>query len=75
GITETFLGNYSRILMNDRVEGFSFNVLRDPTYVGGTPRFAATALWCVGIFIPWHFLLAVFRREYDAECATRLFDT
>ncbi|KAI6024057.1 phospholipid methyltransferase-domain-containing protein [Pisolithus microcarpus] len=48
GITGTFLGNYSRILMNDRCHApkdFPFNVLRDPTYVGGTPRFATTALW------------------------------
>ncbi|KAI6121632.1 hypothetical protein F5141DRAFT_1061310 [Pisolithus sp. B1] len=40
-----FLGNYFRILVNDRVEGFPFNVLRDPTYAGGRPHFATTALW------------------------------
>ncbi|KAI5984303.1 phospholipid methyltransferase-domain-containing protein [Pisolithus albus] len=45
GITGTFLGDYFRILMNDRVEGFPFNVLRDPMYVGSTLCFAATALW------------------------------
>ena len=47
GITGTFLGDYFGILMDDRVEGFPFNVLRDPMYVGSTMCFAATALWCV----------------------------
>ncbi|KAI0694940.1 phospholipid methyltransferase [Cerioporus squamosus] len=45
GITGTFLGDYFGILMNHRVEGFPFNVLRDPMYVGSTMCFAATALW------------------------------
>jgi methylene-fatty-acyl-phospholipid synthase len=31
--------------MDHRVEGFPFNVLRDPMYVGSTMCFAATALW------------------------------
>ena len=47
GITGTFLGDYFGILMDHRVEGFPFNVLRDPMYVGSTMSFAATALWCV----------------------------
>ena len=47
GITGTFLGDYFGILMDSRVEGFPFNVLRDPMYVGSTMCFAATALWCV----------------------------
>ena len=46
GITGTFLGDYFGILMDHRVEGFPFNVLRDPMYVGSTMCFAATALWC-----------------------------
>ena len=45
GITGTFLGDYFGILMDSRVEGFPFNVLRDPMYVGSTICFAATALW------------------------------
>ena len=49
GITGTFLGDYFGILMDHRVEGFPFNVLRDPMYVGSTLCFAATALWCVFI--------------------------
>jgi len=32
-------------LMDHRVEGFPFNVLRDPMYVGSTLCFTATALW------------------------------
>jgi len=47
GITGTFLGDYFGILMDHRVEGFPFNVLCDPMYVGSTMCFAATALWCV----------------------------
>jgi phosphatidylethanolamine N-methyltransferase len=50
GITGTFLGDYFGILMDHRVEGFPFNVLRDPMYVGSTMCFAATALWCVFFF-------------------------
>jgi len=45
GITGTFLGDYFGILMDHRVEGFPFNVLRDPMYVGSTMCFTATALW------------------------------
>ncbi|KAG9217666.1 hypothetical protein CCMSSC00406_0003645 [Pleurotus cornucopiae] len=45
GITGTFLGDYFGILMDHRVEGFPFNVLRDPMYVGSTLSFAAGALW------------------------------
>jgi hypothetical protein len=47
GVTGTFLGDYFGILMDSRVEGFPFNVLRDPMYVGSTMCFAATALWYV----------------------------
>ena len=45
GITGTFLGDYFGILMDHRVEGFPFNVLRDPMYIGSTMCFAAGALW------------------------------
>ncbi|RXW13871.1 hypothetical protein EST38_g11981 [Candolleomyces aberdarensis] len=45
GVTGTFLGDYFGILMDARVEGFPFNVLRDPMYVGSTMCFIATALW------------------------------
>ena len=47
GITGRFMGDYFGILKDSRVEGFPFNVLRDPMYVGSTMTFAATALWCV----------------------------
>ncbi|EEB90944.1 hypothetical protein MPER_10781 [Moniliophthora perniciosa FA553] len=45
GITGTFLGDYFGILMDHRVEGFPFNVLRDPMYVGSTMTFVGGALW------------------------------
>ncbi|KIL65385.1 hypothetical protein M378DRAFT_186472 [Amanita muscaria Koide BX008] len=45
GITGTFLGDYFGILMDHRVTGFPFDILRDPMYVGSTMCFAATALW------------------------------
>ncbi|KAF8460213.1 phospholipid methyltransferase, partial [Gautieria morchelliformis] len=45
GITGTFLGDYFGILIDDRVEGFPFNVIENPTYVGSTLCFAAGALW------------------------------
>ncbi|KAF8724471.1 hypothetical protein AX14_008766 [Amanita brunnescens Koide BX004] len=54
GITGTFLGDYFGILMDQRVTGFPFNVLRDPMYVGSTMCFVATALWYerpAGLFI------------------------
>jgi phosphatidylethanolamine/phosphatidyl-N-methylethanolamine N-methyltransferase len=47
GITGRFMGDYFGILKDSRVEGFPFNVLQDPMYVGSTMTFAATALWCV----------------------------
>ncbi|KAL0571509.1 Phosphatidyl-N-methylethanolamine N-methyltransferase [Marasmius crinis-equi] len=43
GITGTFLGDYFGILMDHRVEGFPFNVLRDPMYVGSTMSFLGGA--------------------------------
>ncbi|KAL5479054.1 OPI3 [Sanghuangporus weigelae] len=45
GMTGTFLGDYFGILMDHRVEGFPFNVLENPMYVGSTLCFLATALW------------------------------
>jgi len=45
GITGTFLGDYFGILMDHRVEGFPFNVLRDPMYVGSTMSFIGASLW------------------------------
>ncbi|GJE89153.1 phosphatidylethanolamine N-methyltransferase family protein [Phanerochaete sordida] len=54
GITGTFLGDYFGILMDHRVEGFPFNVLRDPMYVGSTMCFLGVALWYerpAGVFV------------------------
>ena len=49
GITGTFLGDYFGILMDHRVEGFPFNILRDPMYVGSTMCFLGGALWWVSL--------------------------
>ena len=45
GITGTFLGDYFGILMDHRVEGFPFNVLTDPMYVGSTMTFVGASVW------------------------------
>ncbi|KAJ7819195.1 phospholipid methyltransferase [Mycena olivaceomarginata] len=61
-VTGTFLGDYFGILMDHRVEGFPFNVLRDPMYVGSTMSFAATALWYerpAGLFITFYVIHAI----------------
>jgi phosphatidylethanolamine N-methyltransferase len=45
GFTGTFLGDYFGILMDKRVEGFPFNVLNNPMYVGSTMIFFATSVY------------------------------
>ncbi|KAH9476783.1 Phosphatidyl-N-methylethanolamine N-methyltransferase [Psilocybe cubensis] len=69
GITGTFLGDYFGILMDQRVEGFPFNVLRDPMYVGSTMCFAATALWYerpAGLFITLYvYILYVIALRFE----------
>jgi methylene-fatty-acyl-phospholipid synthase len=50
GVTGTFLGDYFGILMDHRVDGFPFNILTNPMYVGSTMCFAATALWQVPVY-------------------------
>ncbi|KAF8509120.1 phospholipid methyltransferase [Hysterangium stoloniferum] len=45
GITGTFLGDYFGILMDHRVEGFPFNVVENPMYIGSTLCFIGGALW------------------------------
>jgi hypothetical protein len=44
-VAGTFLGDYFGILMETKVEGFPFNVLENPMYVGSTLCFIANALW------------------------------
>ncbi|KAJ7715263.1 phospholipid methyltransferase-domain-containing protein [Mycena metata] len=69
GITGTFLGDYFGILMDHRVEGFPFNVLRDPMYVGSTMCFAATALWYerpAGLFITFYvYIVYIIALRYE----------
>ncbi|KAJ7156142.1 phospholipid methyltransferase-domain-containing protein [Mycena filopes] len=69
GVTGTFLGDYFGILMDHRVEGFPFNVLRDPMYVGSTMSFAATALWYerpAGLFITFYvYIIYIVALRYE----------
>lgn len=51
GVTGTYLGDYSGILMDKRVEGFPFNVTNNPMYYGSTMSFFGTALWFVIVSI------------------------
>ncbi len=51
GITGTYLGDYSGILMDKKVETFPFNVTDNPMYYGSTLSFFGTALWFVP-FLP-----------------------
>ena len=45
GITGTYLGDYFGILMDEKVEGFPFNVTGAPMYWGSTMSFLGTALY------------------------------
>ena len=45
GITGTFLGDYFGILMDEKVEGFPFNVTGAPMYWGSTLSFLGVALY------------------------------
>jgi len=45
GITGTSMGDYFGIIKESRVEGFPFNILRDPMYVGSTISFTGGAFW------------------------------
>jgi phosphatidylethanolamine/phosphatidyl-N-methylethanolamine N-methyltransferase len=44
GVTGTYLGDYFGILMDERVEGFPFNVTGAPMYWGSTCSFLGVAL-------------------------------
>ncbi|KIX08085.1 uncharacterized protein Z518_02740 [Rhinocladiella mackenziei CBS 650.93] len=45
GITGTYLGDYFGILMDQKVEGFPFNIAGAPMYWGSTLSFLGTALY------------------------------
>lgn len=76
GITGTILGNYIEILMDNRVGGFPFNLLRDHMYVGSMLCFAATALRCVDILLHDILVLGVFSTGsiHFAESTMRVVD-
>ena len=44
GITGTYLGDYFGILMDQKVEGFPFNITGAPMYYGSTCSFLGTAI-------------------------------
>jgi len=44
GVTGTYLGDYFGILMDEKVEGFPFNVTGAPMYWGSTCSFLGVAL-------------------------------
>lgn len=76
GVTGTFLGDYFGILMDHRVEGFPFNVLRDPMYVGSTMCFAATALWFespAGLLITLYvYIVYIIALRYEGSVSRNL---
>lgn len=45
GLTGTYLGDYFGILMDEKVEGFPFNVTGAPMYWGSACSFLGTALY------------------------------
>jgi len=77
GITGTYLGDYFGILMDERVESFPFNVLRDPMYVGSTLCFFGGALWYgrpAGIFISIFVWLAyMIALRYEGPFTDRIY--
>ncbi|KAI9435457.1 phospholipid methyltransferase, partial [Lactarius indigo] len=79
GITGTFLGDYFGILMDHRVEGFPFNVLRDPMYVGSTMCFAATALWYerpVGLLVTLYvYILYTIALSFEGPFTDMIYST
>ncbi|XP_069501828.1 phosphatidylethanolamine N-methyltransferase [Ambystoma mexicanum] len=44
GFVGTYLGDYFGILMEEKVTGFPFNILRDPMYVGSTMNYLGWAV-------------------------------
>ncbi len=49
--------------MDHRVEGFPFNVVDNPMYVGSTLSFAATALWYVKF--KYSIITSLIPRRYE----------
>ncbi|KAJ3998425.1 phospholipid methyltransferase-domain-containing protein [Lentinula boryana] len=79
GITGTFLGDYFGILMDSKVEGFPFNVLRDPMYVGSTMCFAAGALWYerpVGLLITLYvYIVYIIALRFEGPFTDMIYST
>lgn len=75
GVTGTYLGDYFGILMDEKVEGFPFNVTGAPMYWGSTCSFLGTALYkgkAAGVFLTievfFMYLIALqFEDPFTAE--------
>jgi len=72
GVTGTYLGDYFGILMDEKVEGFPFNVTGAPMYWGSTCSFLGTALYkgkvagvLLSVEIFFAYLIALQFEEYD----------
>ncbi|KIY44874.1 phospholipid methyltransferase [Fistulina hepatica ATCC 64428] len=79
GITGTFLGDYFGILMDHRVEGFPFNILRDPMYDGSTLCFLAGALYSespVGLLITGYvYIIYRIALRYEGPFTDMIYST
>jgi len=71
GVTGTYLGDYFGILMDEKVEGFPFNVTGAPMYWGSTCSFLGTALYkgkvagvLLSVYIFFMYLIALQFEEY-----------
>ncbi|KAJ4471949.1 phospholipid methyltransferase [Lentinula aciculospora] len=69
GITGTYMGDYFGILKDSRVNGFPFNILQDPMYVGSTICFTGGAFWGerpVGLLVSlWVYLVYAIAMRFE----------
>ncbi|KAK5309371.1 Phosphatidyl-N-methylethanolamine N-methyltransferase [Exophiala xenobiotica] len=80
GVTGTYLGDYFGILMDEKVEGFPFNVTGAPMYWGSTCSFLGTALYkgkVAGVLLSVEIFLAYlialqFEDPFTAEIYAKL---
>lgn len=77
GVTGTYLGDYFGILMDEKVEGFPFNVTGAPMYWGSTCSFLGTALYkgkVAGVLLSaeifFAYLIALQFEEYVLPATT-----
>ncbi|KAJ3868121.1 phospholipid methyltransferase [Lentinula novae-zelandiae] len=79
GITGTYMGDYFGILKDSRVEGFPFNVLRDPMYVGSTICFTGGAFWGerpIGLLVSlWVYLVYAVALQFEGPFTDMIYST